>query len=244
MLKGPRKFNFAFERSGLTRFGGLGLVWSFCRSLQIRRFLQVFVRWPDYDYRGYHPADLFLAHTFSIVAGLGRTKSTQYLAHNGLIPPLLGLNAFPHRHTLRSFLRRFDAASRRSLEAAHDKLRAVCGNSQGFLRDEQNPDPEFLGQRNLPGSDPRGLRIGPRVAKAVSASGSATLEHPHLAARALVASGRTGPAGTSQLAGSARPVSPARPFCKNPAGRDPSAPADLTNFTNARTRVLYKIEGC
>jgi hypothetical protein len=78
----------------------------------------------------------------------------------------------------------------------------------------------------------------------VSASGSATLEHPHLAARALVASGRTGPAGTSQLAGSARPVSPARPFCKNPAGRDPSAPADLTNFTNARTRVLYKIEGC
>jgi hypothetical protein len=129
MPKGPRKFNFAFERSGLTRFGGLSLFQSFCRSLQIRRFLQVFVRWPGYDYRGYHPADLFLAHVFSIVAGLGRIESTQCLLHNGLIPPLLGLNDFPHRHTLRSFLRRFDPESLRSLEAAHDKLRAAL-----FLR--------------------------------------------------------------------------------------------------------------
>src|SRR5438105_2580320 len=53
MPKGPRKFYFAFEKSGLTRFGGLSLFQAFCRSLQIRRFLQVFVHWPDYDYRGY-----------------------------------------------------------------------------------------------------------------------------------------------------------------------------------------------
>jgi hypothetical protein len=125
MPKGPRKFSFAFERSGLTRFGGLSLFQAFCRSLQIRRFLQVFVHWPDYGYRGYHPADLFLAHVFSIVAGLGRVENTQCLLHNGLIPPLLGLNDFPHRHTLRSFLRRFDTESLRSLEAAHDKLRAT-----------------------------------------------------------------------------------------------------------------------
>ena len=123
MPKGPRKFNFAFERRGLTRFGGLSLFQAFCRSLQIRRFLQVFVRWPDYDYRGYHPADLFLAHVFSLVAGLGRIENTQCLIHNGLIPPLLGLNDFPHRHTLRTFLRRSDAESLRSLEGAHDKLR-------------------------------------------------------------------------------------------------------------------------
>jgi len=121
--KGPRKFRFAFERSGLTRFGGLSLFQGFCRSLQIRRFLQRGVRWPDYDYRGYHPADLFLAHMTSIVAGLGRIENTQCLAHNGLIPPLLGLNDFPHRDTLRTFLLRFDAKSLRSLEAAHDKLR-------------------------------------------------------------------------------------------------------------------------
>jgi hypothetical protein len=33
---------------------------SFCRGYAIRRFLQAFVRWPDYDYRGYHPSHLFL----------------------------------------------------------------------------------------------------------------------------------------------------------------------------------------
>ena len=133
MPKGPRKFYFAFEKSGLTRFGGLCLFQSFCHGFAIRRFLQTFVRWPDYDYRGYHPADLFLAHVFSVVAGLGRIENTQCLIHNGLIPPLLGMNDFPHRHTLRTFLLRFDAESLQSLEAAHDKLRAELFRQLGLL---------------------------------------------------------------------------------------------------------------
>jgi hypothetical protein len=133
MPKGPRKFNFAFERSGLTRFGGLSLFQAFCRSLQIRRFLQVFVRWPEYDYRGYHPADLFLAHVISIVAGLGRIENTQCLVHKRLIPPLLGLSDFPHRDTLRTFLLRFGPKPLRSLEAAHDKLRAELFRRLGPL---------------------------------------------------------------------------------------------------------------
>jgi Transposase DDE domain group 1 len=133
MPKGPRKFTFAFERSGLTRFGGLSLFHTFCRSLQIRRFLQIFVHWPDYDHRDYHPADLFLAHVFSIVAGLGRIENTQCLIHNGLIPPLLGLNDFPHRDTLRTFLLRFGSQSLHSLQATHDKLRAEFFRRVGLL---------------------------------------------------------------------------------------------------------------
>jgi hypothetical protein len=124
MSKGPRKFRFYFVKSGLTRFGGLSLFQSFCRGFAIRRFLQTFVRWPDYDYREYHPADLFLAHVFSIVAGIGRIENTQCLIHNGLIPPLLGLNDFPHRDTLRSFLIRFGPRELRSLQTAHNRLRA------------------------------------------------------------------------------------------------------------------------
>src|SRR5438094_10413465 len=103
MPKGPRKFYFTFEKSGLTRFGGLSLFQVFCRSLQIRRFLQVLVHWPDYDYRGYHPADLFLAHVFSIVAVLGGVENTQCLLHNGLLPPLLRLDRFPPPDTRRPF---------------------------------------------------------------------------------------------------------------------------------------------
>jgi hypothetical protein len=133
MPKGPRKFDFAFEKSGLTRFGGLSLFQAFCRAFAIRHFLQLSVRWPEYDHRDYHPTDLFLAHVFSIVAGLGRIENTQCLIHNGLIPPLLGMNDFPHRDTLRTFLLRFGVDSLRSLEAAHDKLRAELFRRLGVL---------------------------------------------------------------------------------------------------------------
>lgn len=133
MPRGLRKFDFTFEKSGLTRFGGLSLFHSFCRAFAIRHFLQLAVSWPKYDYRDYHPVDLFLAHVFSIVAGLGRIENTQCLIHNGLIPPLLGLNEFPHRDTLRTFLLRFGPESLRSLQAAHDKLRKELFRRLGVL---------------------------------------------------------------------------------------------------------------
>jgi hypothetical protein len=133
MPKGPRKFHFSFERSGLTRFGGLSLFQSFCKSLGLRHFLQLYVRWPNYHHRGYHPADLFLAHLFAIVAGIGRIENAQSLIHNGLIPPLLGLPEFPHRDTLRSFLWRFGLQELRSLVAAHDRLRQELFLRLGLL---------------------------------------------------------------------------------------------------------------
>jgi hypothetical protein len=123
MPKGPRKFHFSFEKSGLTRFGGLSLFQSFCKTLGLRHFLQLCVRWPDYHHRDYYPADLFLAHLFAIVTGIGRIENTQSLIHNGLIPPLLGLPDFPHRDTLRSFLWRFGPNQLHSLVAAHNRLR-------------------------------------------------------------------------------------------------------------------------
>lgn len=133
MPKGPRKFHFSFERTGLTRFGGLSLFQAFCKSLGLRHFLQLYVRWPKYSGRDYYPADLFLAHVMAVVAGIGRIESTQSLVHNGLIPPLLGLPNFPHRDTLRTFLWRFGPPELRSLQGAHDKLRAELFRRLGLL---------------------------------------------------------------------------------------------------------------
>jgi len=124
MSKGPRKFQFSFTKSGLTRYAGLMLFYQFCKSIGLRYFLQHYVHWPDYHYRNYHPADIFLTHIFSIVAGIGRIENTQSLYHNGLIPPLLGFTDFPHRNTLREFLQRFNAAHLKSLQSAHDTLRS------------------------------------------------------------------------------------------------------------------------
>jgi Transposase DDE domain group 1 len=133
MPKGPRKFHFSFDKTGLTRFGGLSLLQSFCKSLGLRRFLQLYVRWPDYHYRDYHPVDLFLAHLFAIVAGTGRIESTECLIHNGLIPPILGLSDFPHRDTLRTFLWRFSPKQLQSLQLAHDRFRHELFERLGLL---------------------------------------------------------------------------------------------------------------
>ena len=133
MPKGLRKFRFLFEKAGLTRFGGLSLFHLFCKSLGVRHFLQLYVRWPPYYHREYHPADLFLAHVLAIVAGIGRIENTQSLIHNGLIPPLLGLANFPHRDTLRTFLWRFSPEGLRSLQTAHDKFRAALFPRLGLL---------------------------------------------------------------------------------------------------------------
>jgi hypothetical protein len=133
MPKGLRKFHFSFEKSGLTRFGGLSLFQSFCKSLGLRHFLQLYVRWPAYHHRQFHPADLFLAHLFAIIADIGRVESTQSLIHNGLLPPLLGLPDFPHRDTLRSFLWRFDSMHLKHLQTAHDRLRHELCQRLGLL---------------------------------------------------------------------------------------------------------------
>lgn len=133
MRKGPRNFHFSFGKTGLTRYGGLLLFRQFCKFLNLRYFLQHQVRWPLYYHRNYYPVDLFLAHIFAIVAGIGRIENTQSLIHNGLIPPILGLPDFPCRDTLRTFLWRFSPENLQSLRFAHDRFRAELFCRFGLL---------------------------------------------------------------------------------------------------------------
>lgn len=123
MPRGLRSFKFSVGATGLTRFGGLALFHQFCKSLRLRHFLQLYVRWPDYHHRGYRPVDLFMTHVLAITAGIGRIENTQALIYNGLVPFLLGLDTFPHRDTLRTFLWRFQPEHLRNLTAAHDRVR-------------------------------------------------------------------------------------------------------------------------
>lgn len=109
----------------MTRFGGLVLFQSFCKSMGLRYFLQHYVRWPTYDHLKFHPVDMFLAHVLAIVAGVGgRVENTQTLIHNGLLPSVLGLPNFPHRKTLRDFLHRFDKTRLENLQHAHNRFRS------------------------------------------------------------------------------------------------------------------------
>lgn len=133
MPRGLRKFHFSFDADTLTHWGGLTLFQQFCKSLNLRYFLQHAVAWPAYYGRQYHAVDLFLAHLYAIVAGVGRIENTKSLVHNGLLPPLLGLPNFPHRDTLRTFLWRFNRKSLQSLEVAHDKFRVEFLQRLGLI---------------------------------------------------------------------------------------------------------------
>ena len=130
---GLRKIELSFDSRGLTRYGGLIIFQQFCKSLGLRRFLQIYGKWPSYPDRKFHPADLFLAHLFAIVAGIGRVENTKTLKLNGLFPKLLGLPDFPHRDTLRHFLWRFNAQNLRDLKVTHDHLRRELFQRLGLL---------------------------------------------------------------------------------------------------------------
>lgn len=123
MPKGIRKIKFSFVADGLTIFGGMTLFHQFCKFLRLRHLLQNYVQWPPYNQKKYYPADLFLAHLFAIVAGIGRIQNIQSLIQNGLLPQLLGLPDLPRKDTLRDFLHRFSSKSLRSLQTLHDKVR-------------------------------------------------------------------------------------------------------------------------
>lgn len=117
----------------MTRFGGLCLFQQFCKSFHLRHLLPLYVRRPSYDHRDYRPVDLFMTHLFAIVAGLGRIENTQALLYNGLVPVLLGLDTFPHRDTLRTYLWRFQKPHLQSLQSAHNRLRIELFKRLGLL---------------------------------------------------------------------------------------------------------------
>lgn len=123
MPKGIRKIKFSFVADGLTIFGGITLFHQFCKFLRLRHLLQNYLQWPVYKQKKFHPADLFLAHLFAIVAGIGRIQNTQSLVQNGLLPQLLGLSNLPRKDTLRDFLYRFSHQSLRSLQSLHNRVR-------------------------------------------------------------------------------------------------------------------------
>lgn len=132
MPRGLRNIHLSFDAGGITRYGGLVIFQQFCKSLGLRRFLQKQVDWLPHTERKFHPADLFLAHLFAIVAGIGRIENTKVLKLNGLFPHLLGMADFPPRDTLRHFLRRFTVESLRGLHVAHNQLRQELFRRMGL----------------------------------------------------------------------------------------------------------------
>jgi len=122
MPKGLRTLRFSFEDTHLTHFGGMTLVQRFCNRLRLRWLLQHHFQAPQRN-ADYASADLVLALSYALIAGLRRINKTELLQYNGTFLDLLGLSRFPDQATLRRFLQRLPTRSIRQLVGLHDRLR-------------------------------------------------------------------------------------------------------------------------
>jgi len=123
MPKGLQNIHFTFGEKGLTYLAGIPIIYQFCKSLQLKRFLQIYLHLSHRN-TYYHWADLILSHFYSTVAGIERFTHLFTLIDNGLLPPLVGLNRFPGTRAMRDFLLRLTPEDLTQIEKLHDLLRS------------------------------------------------------------------------------------------------------------------------
>jgi len=113
---------YFFSEIGLTHYGGMFLISTFCKKLDLKRFLQTYVKFPK-RIGDYHPAELILTIIYLIIAGVPRIHKTKSLQYNGSMPNLIGIKKFPDSTTLRRFLHSLTPKTIRQIVRIHDLLR-------------------------------------------------------------------------------------------------------------------------
>jgi hypothetical protein len=131
MLRGIRKIRLSVEDSSLTHYGGIVLFQQFCRKLDLKRYLQNYIRWERRSSQ-YHPAQLILTMIYAMVAGMKRISDTRILHYNGYFQALLGLKDFPVASTLRDFLKSLTIQEIEGLMRLHDSLRNAIQGTAGI----------------------------------------------------------------------------------------------------------------
>lgn len=122
MGKGARKVRIYYKETGLTHYGGMMLIHFFCKKLDLKRLLQMHIRFPRTNEK-YHPSELILAIIYLIIAGISRIHKTKSLQYNGSLPNLIGIKKFPDPATLRRFLHSLTPKTIRQIVRVHDLLR-------------------------------------------------------------------------------------------------------------------------
>lgn len=122
MPKGLRKVQITVGEKNLTHFGGIILIYWFCRKLRLKWYLQTYVKFP-HRYNLYHPADLILAIIYALIVGVHRLSKTKILQGNGAFQQIVGLRTYPYSSSLRRFLKRIELRTIQNINSVHDYLR-------------------------------------------------------------------------------------------------------------------------
>lgn len=121
MSKGIIKFHISFVEKAITKFGGLFLIHQFCQKIKLKRLLQKYVTFQQYQ-QHYHTSDLVVFILYYIIAGILRIETTRSLQFNGVFKKLLGVKTFPNPTTIRRFLHKLPPRVIRQIVKVQDLL--------------------------------------------------------------------------------------------------------------------------
>lgn len=121
MGKGIQNIQFSFSKSNITRFGGLFLFHKFCKKLNLKWYLQSYIK-PHHRNQEYQTAEFILILIYMIIAGIGRIENMNSLGYNGVVKKILGIKHFPHPTAIRRFLYRLTPKEIRQIVKVHNLI--------------------------------------------------------------------------------------------------------------------------
>ena len=121
MRRGPKNLQISFAGNRLTHFGGVYLLYSFFKKIQLKTKLGRYIFFNRRNNQ-FSISEELLALIYPIILGLGRIETSHLLKHNGVFQYLTGLPTYPNPTTLRRFLFRLAPEALPKLRASHNKL--------------------------------------------------------------------------------------------------------------------------
>ncbi|MEW5694147.1 MAG: IS1380 family transposase [Candidatus Hydrogenedentota bacterium] len=121
MPKGIKNIQFSFTKNNLTHYGGLFLIYKFCKKLNLRWYFQNYVKFHQRN-QDYQTAEFILILIYMIIAGIGRIENARHLGYNGVIKKILGIKSFPEPTVIRRFLYRLTPQAIRQIVKVHNLI--------------------------------------------------------------------------------------------------------------------------
>lgn len=121
MTKGIKNIQFSFGEELLTHHGGLFLIYSFCKKLKLKQYLQTYVKFNQRN-QEYQTAEFILIIIYMIILGIGRIENLRFLQANGAFKRIIGMKKLPNPTAVRRFLYRLTPKAINQISQVHNLI--------------------------------------------------------------------------------------------------------------------------
>lgn len=121
MPKGLKNIQITFVEDNITRYGGLYLLNSFCKKLNLKWYLQNYVKIHAAKQK-YQTAEFLLILIYTSILGIKRIEDIKYLQTNGVTKKLIGIDRIPDNTAIRRFLYSLKPKAIRRIVRVHNLI--------------------------------------------------------------------------------------------------------------------------